>query len=561
MMEENIAQKLSEIYARDLVPTIQHAINNLIQKYRNKIKQIPYNLSEKDILLIAYGDHVQNEGEAPLKTLNDFSNRYLKGHINTIHILPFYPFSSDDGFSVIDYYAVNTSLGTWEDIENLSRDYRLMFDAVVNHISAKSEWFKGFLANDGKYENYFVEMSPETDLSAVVRPRALPLLSEFEDADGNKKYIWTTFSKDQIDLNFENPKVLLQVIDILLFYISQGAKLIRLDAIGFLWKVPGTTSIHLPQTHAIIQLIRLVIEEITHEITLITETNVPHKENISYFGDGNNEAQMVYNFTLPPLLAYTILKENVVDLQQWANALKLPSNQVCFFNFTASHDGVGVRPVQGILPQKEIDFLAATAEKHGGYVSYKNNSDGSQAPYELNCNYMDLLTSPKEAEEIRIKKMLLAQGVAMAMPGVPGIYFHSLVGSGNDKDGVERTGMKRSINREKLNFLSLISALDDPSSFRGKYFNAYIDLIDIRINQKAFNPFGKYAFPFVNNHVFAIEREHENEKILCLFNISSSTQKLNLFIGEGLELVSGKRENMANVTIEAWQQKWIVLDS
>src|SRR5690606_35016656 len=108
-------------------------------------------------------------------------------------------------------------------------------------------------------------------------------------------------SADQVDLNFKNPAVLLATTRALLFYVEHGAKFIRLDAIAYLWKEIGTPCIHLPQTHQVIQLMRAVLDEVAPDVRLITETNVPHPDNISYFGAGTNEAQLVYNFALPPL--------------------------------------------------------------------------------------------------------------------------------------------------------------------------------------------------------------------------------------------------------------------
>ena len=143
-------------------------------------------------------------GEPPLKTLAEFCARHLKGMVSGIHLLPFYPWSSDDGFSVKDFFAVEPSYGTWEDIARLGADFDLMFDAVFNHVSAQGEWFQRFLADDPRYRDFFIAVAGSPDLSQVVRPRALPLLTEFSTAAGPKK-VWTTFSADQVDLNFKNP--------------------------------------------------------------------------------------------------------------------------------------------------------------------------------------------------------------------------------------------------------------------------------------------------------------------------------------------------------------------
>ncbi|MCA9930047.1 MAG: hypothetical protein KC419_16305, partial [Anaerolineales bacterium] len=211
--------------------------------------------SAQDIVLITYGDQVQEPEKAPLQTLAEFCRVWLNGRISTIHILPFYPYSSDDGFSVIDYKAVNPALGSWEDVRSLGSTFNLMFDAVINHISAESDWFQRFLQDDPHYRRYFTIVDPNSDLSSVFRPRALPLLTAVTTPSGPKN-VWSTFSPDQIDLNYANPDVLLDILDTLIFYVAHGARYIRLDAIGFMWKETGTSCIHLPQTHRTIQLMR-----------------------------------------------------------------------------------------------------------------------------------------------------------------------------------------------------------------------------------------------------------------------------------------------------------------
>jgi len=333
-------------------------VKELLEKYDSlsSVNETP--LSEKDVILITYGDNIQKDGKTHLQTLNEFISKYCLPEINTTHLLPFFPFTSDDGFSVSDYFKVNPDFGTWNDINKLSKNSNLMFDAVINHMSKSSNWFKSYLNNEEGFKDFFINVNPNVDLSKVVRPRALPLLTEFEDVNSSKRYIWTTFSEDQVDLNFSSPEVFVKVLEVLLFYISKQAKFIRFDAVAFLWKTIGTSCIHLPETHTIIKLYKKIITSITKNIYFITETNVPHNENISYFGDGKNEADLVYNFTLAPLLVYSIMKNNVETLTNWATSLKLPSNKVCFFNFTASHDGIGVRPLQNIIPDDEINELA-----------------------------------------------------------------------------------------------------------------------------------------------------------------------------------------------------------
>lgn len=518
---------LKDLYG-DQANGVYSAIENLIEKYQPKIKNEVQPLNEKDVILITYGDNVQQDGVPHLKTLKKFVDTYCLPEINSTHILPCYPYTSDDGFSVTDYYEIDPGLGTWKEIEELAETSNLMFDAVVNHMSKSSQWFQSYLAQEEEFKDYFIAVNPEIDLLKVVRPRALPLLSPFKLKNGEEKHIWTTFSEDQVDLNFESPKVFLAILDVLLHYTAKGAKFIRLDAIAFLWKEIGTNCMHLEQTHTIIKLYKEVIQTLTSNLYLITETNVPHKENISYFGNGEDEADLVYNFTLAPLLVYSIIKEEVSVLTKWASSLQFPSNKVCFFNFTASHDGLGVRPLQGIIPDSEILDLAKRAEKHGGQVGYKNNEDGSQSPYELNCNYLDLLSDTSESENDKVAKMMLTQSLMLAFPGVPGIYFHSLVGSRNYYKGVEESNIKRRINREKLEFNNLENEIKSEGTLRNRIYTSYKKILSIRTNQKAFNPFGEATYSkLANDKVFIIKRDFQKDTIYAIYNFSNETININ----------------------------------
>jgi sucrose phosphorylase len=483
-------------------------------------------LTQRDALLITYGDQVREAGLTPLQTLGEFLDEHAAGAVSGVHILPFYPSSSDDGFSVVDYRAVDPQLGTWDDVCRLGRRFDLMFDGVFNHVSAHSAWFEAFLRDDPTYRDWFITVEGDRDLSQVVRPRALPLLTTFQTAAGEKR-VWTTFSADQVDVNAHDPDVLLALIDVLLFYVSQGARFIRLDAIAYLWKQIGTPCIHLPQTHRAIQLMRAVLDEVAPDVLLITETNVPHRDNISYFGDGSNEAQLVYNFALPPLVLHTLATGDATALTRWAATLDPPSGGVTFFNFLASHDGIGVNPVRGILSQPEIDALVARASAHGGYVSYKQNPDGSKSPYELNVSYFDALSDPAadEPEDIQIRRFLVAHAIMLAMPGMPGIYFHSLFGSRGDRAGAEASGIPRRINRQKFSRAELEPELADPSSRRARVLLELSALLRQRQASTAFHPTGRSEVVSAGPRVFAIRRTSPDgaETVLCLHNASAET--------------------------------------
>ncbi|MGE5679230.1 MAG: sugar phosphorylase, partial [Pseudomonadota bacterium] len=436
-------------------------------------------VSENDVMLITYGDSIIGNGEVPLRTLKRFADEYLKDTITAIHLLPMYPYTSDDGFSVVDYYSINEGLGTWEDVLELAADHDMMYDAVVNHVSKSCKWFRGFLDGEERYRDYFIEADPAGDYSMVTRPRALPLITSFDGKEG-RKHVWTTFSEDQIDLNFKCPELLMEILDVLLYYASNGARFIRLDAIGFAWKDKGTCCMHLPGTHGLVKLMRAVLDMVFPGTIIITETNVPHKDNISYFGNGNDEAQMVYQFPLPPLVLFSFISGNARKLSGWAKSLEavpLPEGNT-YFNFLASHDGIGVRPVEGILNEGEKAELIDTVLERGGKISYRQDIYGMNIPYELNINYLDALTDPVCGDNRkRADSFLAAQSILLAMAGVPGIYIHSLLGSQNWYEGVENSGINRRINREKLEYSKLCKELEDSKNIRSMVFKGFSKLI------------------------------------------------------------------------------------
>lgn len=524
--------QLNCIYGTTAAIQIAPRIEKLIAQYRGKIPTpAETSLSERDSTLITYGDQVREHGKPHLKTLAEFCEAHFHGVVSGIHILPFFPWSSDDGFSVKDYRAIDPALGGWSDVERLGHSFRLMFDGVINHASAQGQWFQSFLRDEAPYRDYFLSVKGNPDLSQVVRPRALPLLTEFQTPSG-KRRVWTTFSADQVDLDFRNPEVLLEILDILLMYARRGAQFIRLDAIAYLWKEIGTTCIHLPQTHAIVQLLRCVFDELAPHIRLITETNVPHADNISYFGNGSDEAQLVYNFALPPLVLHTFRTGDASVLSEWASGLDLPSDQTTFFNFLASHDGIGLNPVRGILSPSEINALVDQILAHKGLISYKHNADNLPSPYELNINYFDALSDPSSAEllAIQIERFMAAQAVMLSLRGVPGIYFHSLVGSRNWLEGVQASQHNRTINRQKLDRRALDNELGDPNSLRSQVFERYRHLLSQRAASAAFNPLGGQKILDGGSGVFAVLRESPDgaQRVLCLQNVTARIQTVSL---------------------------------
>ena len=484
---------------------------------------------ETDCLMISYGDSILQQGEKPLHTLKQFLDRYADGYINGVHILPFYPFTSDDGFSVLDYSSVNESLGDWSDIQSIAADYSLMSDLVINHCSARSPWFDNFIKDRDPGRNFFVTASPDDDLSAVVRPRTNPLLREVETVNGTQ-YVWCTFSHDQVDLNFRNPEVLKQFVSIIRQYLDSGVRLFRLDAVAFLWKQPGTNCLNLEQTHEIVRLLRTLIEHAQDDAIIVTETNIPNRENLAYFGNAN-EAHWVYNFSLPPLLVNSLITGDCHYLKQWMMSMPPARNGTAYFNFIASHDGIGLRPAEGLLTEGEINTLVETMQTFGGRISWRTGDHGQRKPYEINIALFDALQGTTHGpDHWGLQRFLCAHAIMLALEGVPGIYIHSLVGTRNDYQRVENAGHNRAINRHQWQYSELQDRLADANSSEHLVFSGISELLKIRRQQSAFHPNATQFTLHLGSGLFGFWRQSidRQQSIFCISNITDKVQTLNL---------------------------------
>ncbi len=585
-----LLEKLSFLYGAERAENCYLELERILRVYfahktpemirEQTCVEAPERFSEKDVILITYGDLLQSPGKKPLTALGDFLDIYMNGAVNTVHVLPFFPYSSDRGFSIIDFEEVNPELGSWDEIEQLGLRFRLMFDGVFNHISAKSRWFQEFLNGNPEYRDYFINFSTraaieEENMKLILRPRTSDLLTDFHTLDG-VKYLWTTFSPDQVDLNFKNEKVLLRVIEILLAYVRHGAEIIRLDAVTYMWVEMGTRCASLEETHMLVQFLRAVLDTVAPQVALITETNVPHEENVSYFGNGSDEAQMVYNFALPPLTLLAFLSGDCTRLSQWASTLEKPSETTTYFNFLDSHDGVGLLAVRDILDPGEIDLLTRKVEEHGGFISYKTNGDGSQSPYEMNITWYSALNREDDDEPLdrKVERFLASRAVALVLEGVPGIYLPSLFGSPNDRESVLQGEENRSINRKTIDEHALFKKLSDPDSSVYKLADRFRHIIEKRVECPAFHPNSSQLVFTDNSAVFSLLRATPDgkERVLALINVTSREQAYTVPLGELGAVARGWHDRITEtgyrfygghveVILEPYQIMWLSPES
>lgn len=558
-MLEQIKNRLQNIYGEKITDELFEKYTEVFEKHRRP--QFRKTLwDESDVFLITYGDSILKDGERPLQTLHHFVKEKLMKAISIVHILPFFPYSSDDGFSVIDFNKVDPELGTWDDINAITKDFRMMADLVVNHISAKSEWMQQFQKNEAPGKDFILTVDEDFDTSNVVRPRSSPVLTEFETTEGPRK-AWTTFSDDQIDLNYNNPELMLAMVDILLSYINKGVSVIRLDAIAFLWKRSGTSCLHEEETHEAVKVMRDIFDYCVPGSVLLTETNVPHLENISYFGKGD-EAHMVYQFALPPLLLHALHTGNATYLTQWAKTLENPGKDMTYFNFTASHDGVGVRPLEGLLPDEEKTALFDKMKDFGARINTRRTTEGKDVPYELNITYYDALSGTQEGkDEFQTYRFISSQMIMMALQGVPAVYIHSLLGTHNYQEGVAETGQNRTINRRKWKTDEITPLLEDENTDHAQVFNELTRVLNVRRLQKAFHPSAPQEIINLGPEYFVIVRnspEH-SEEVICITNMTDKVMEphFKAFDGIHVDLITGKSVDINTISLKPYQTMWL----
>ncbi|MFC3612679.1 sugar phosphorylase [Lutimaribacter marinistellae] len=484
--------------------------------------------SEKDSVLITYGNSIEDKVHKPLDVLHDFLARHLQGVVNGVHILPFFPYTSDDGFAVTDYYTVNGQLGDWEDIGRIAERFHLMSDLVLNHVSSQGTWFNNYLQGRAPHDRFFFEALPSDDLSAVVRPRTTPLLRKVETKYG-ERHVWCTFSHDQVDLDFSNPEVLLEMLRIIRLHIDKGVRILRLDAVAFIWKEVGTTCIHLPQTHAIVQLLRLLADYTTETVVLLTETNVPRAENLSYFGN-RNEAHAVYNFPLPPLILHAMQSGTAEYLHRWQSAMPPAQLGCAYLNFSASHDGIGMRPVEGLLPEGEIAKMIETVRAQGGLVSMRALPGGGEAPYEINCGYFEAMRATFAGEDqFHLARFICSQTIVMSLEGIPAFYIHSMLATPNDHEAVSRRGMNRAINRHHWYYPDLLARLADPGSDQARVLSEMSRRLRLRARQPGFHPNATQFTLHLDHRLFGVWRQSldRSQSIFAIHNVSAEPVRIN----------------------------------
>jgi len=517
--------------------------------------------------LITYADSIYKDGEVTLITLRDLLSNYFGSLSKVVHILPFLESTSDGGFAVSSYEKLEEKFGSWDDLKNISKNHDLMADLVLNHVSSSHPWVQQFIkSQEPGISNVF---SPEQNLdwSNVVRPRSSSLFSQINTEDGPKQ-VWTTFGPDQIDLNWHNPKMNLEFLNLIITYLSNGIKWFRLDAVGFIWKESGTTCLHLPKAHSIVKILRVLLNNLLDDGVLITETNVPQKENLSYL-ISEDEAHMAYNFPLPPLLLEAIITSRADILNLWISDWPKLPDDTTLFNFTASHDGVGLRALEGLMNEQRIKDLLINCEKRGGLVSHRRLSNGEDKPYELNISWWSAMEdSSRDAKRFQYERFILSQLLVMALKGVPAFYLPALLASENDIKSFSMTGQRRDLNREKFKSENLLAVLNNPESNANKNLKYLSNAMDVRSELPQFHPRSEMkCLSKGRSDIVVIKRSKGPESVFAIHNMTEN--KINFQLNDNdlpkiidndfntQDFLTCTKYNCKNISLDPFQVIWL----
>jgi len=580
-----------------------------------------------DACLVCYADTFVDPAfqKKPLRLLKEFLERYrIPDRLPLLHLLPFFPWDTDRGFSVTDYFQVHPDYGSWQDIASLARSVSLMFDFVINHASIENPLVKSALierhlspedpryARFAPFKDYVIAFSdaerpPDGALQGLVRPRATPVLTPY--TVGAKKegslfvalgsaekallrkdtkaigtgWAWTTFSRParpdgstatrQVDLNFNNPAVLLEAVKILLHYIGQGATHIRLDAVAYIWKNIFSTSIHEPGTHALLRIIRRIITRVSPDTRLVAEVNEPQERIVSYLGTRRRrECDLVYQFTHFPLAAYSVLTGDGRPYAQWLKSLG-PFGGRQFITILGSHDGMGLKPAYGWLSPKKIKALVDTLVlEHGALPNDAALPGGGKIIYEVCATPWNLINNPKKdtSDPLSLSRYLSVVALGLLVRGIPAFYINGLIGAENAP--LDSLDENRSINRLRFDAECLFEQLDGGSLRMKRVMEGIFNLLETRRKEPAFDPRAPAAVPVSTQTPGVVcawmSTRSQKSGLLACISVSENTEPVRLpkeIIAAGIQwkdLLSGKQvtaDETGNLLLELtpYQILWL----
>jgi sucrose phosphorylase len=421
-------------------------------------------IMKNKVQLITYANRL---GGNNITELHQLLKGPLAGLFGGVHILPFYyPINGvDAGFDPIDHTQIDPCLGDWSDIKALGQDVDLMADLIVNHVSSASPHFLDYSENGASsmYDGMFLTMdsifpngATEADLLAIYRPRPGLPFSYVTLKNGKKRLLWTTFTKQQIDINVNHPQGQAYLQSVLQTLHKNNIRMVRLDAVGFSVKKAGSSCFMIPETFAFIET--LARQATTLEIEVLVEIHSYFRRQIEIA----RQVDRVYDFALPPLVLHAIFNRTARYLKQWL-AIS-PRNAITVLD---THDGIGVIDIgadsanpqdgHGLIPPEELDALVERI--HTNSNGQSRQATGTAASnldlYQVNCTFYDALGRNDQ-------DYLLARAIQFFSPGVPQVYYVGLLAGENDMALLAKSGVGRDINRHFYSLEEVEQALQRP---------------------------------------------------------------------------------------------------
>ncbi len=535
---------------------------------------------EKTVLCISYVDHIAcADNTPPAVELERFFNQHLAGLYSHLHILPHFPSPmihegvkgpagrADGGFEAMNY-RMDPKFGTPADLKKVKA--KLMYDFVLNHLSAKGDLFQKFIDEVPGYENFFLNFTDEEiarlDMTPVFRPREHNPIISFVNAKGVKKNVWCTFSETQADINILDPRVFNLIMESLVKdFVAEGASWIRLDAVGYLVKMLGlkpreasTDCFGVPETHNVLKAMRCFFDDVAPGIALVPEVNATGEVIATYFGENSDEGHIVYDFPSAPVSLYTIYREDAIAVLQWARKRAKHPERIGL-SFTNTHDGIGVLPMAEVDDAPEgksaLDFFVHQVERRGGGVNYKAKLiDGKnvRVPYEACITWTQAILTPPEAASLKgnrlrveelehiVDRFMASQSFIYSGPHcVPADYMGVITGLLNDEELYQIAGHRRNKNRGLVDPAAFQKALERPENnyeqLRNTIYRRKEQLIKARQQCPAFSPHAACQVDVVKSHgtdrpVYSILRTapQGGQKVLALTNCTPQAQSVAL---------------------------------
>ncbi len=444
---------------------------------------------KNNVQLITYADRL---GGGDIRTLHRLLKGPLAGLFGGVHILPFYyPIhGADAGFDPIDHTKIDPCLGGWADIKELGQDVDLMADLIVNHVSSSSPQFLDYSekGDASVYKDMFLTMASifpngatEDDLLTIYRPRPGLPFSYVTLKNDQKRLLWTTFSKQQIDINVSDPQGKAYLQSVLQTLHNNGIRMVRLDAVGYAVKKPGSTCFMIPETFTFIKYLTRQAANLDIEVLVEIHSHFLRQIEIA------RQVDRVYDFALPPLVLHAIFNHTARYLKQWLEIS--PRNAVTVLD---THDGIGMIDIgaddsdhqdcPGIIPSEELDALVEKI--HSNSNGQSRLASGAAASnldlYQVNCTFYDALGRND-------REYMLARAIQFFAPGVPQVYYVGLLAGENDMTLLAKSGVGRDINRHYYTPEEIDLAIQRP------VVQSLFELIRFRNRHPAFN--GSFSMP------------------------------------------------------------------